>query len=299
MAGSISITEQVVREGTIIDARLISVGRLFFGLALIGLGAEHFIFREFVTARPPAWSDDLPGKLLWVYGAGVLVMLTGAAVLLRRAARPAALALGVLIFIVSLLRQLPIAAADSLFAGSWTQVGKALTFIGGAFAIAATFPPVQGATTGRWWRFVNATDAFVDMGRYCLAAFLIVAGVQHFKFLAFVATLIPAWFPGNGIWWSQFAGVALFTFGVGLLFARTAALAALLTGLMIFSWFWIVHLPRVHTSVSDGIAVFEALAFSGVALVLAGALGERRHAGARWHADPTAILHRHEAGRSG
>jgi len=70
--------------------------------------------------------------------------------------------------------------------------------------------------------------------------------------------------------------MALITFGLGLLFARTAALAALLAGLMIFSWFWIVHLPRVRTSVSDGIAIFEALAFSGVALVVAGALAERR-----------------------
>ncbi len=299
MTGGISIAEQVVRSSKAIDVRLISVGRWFFALALLGLGAEHFIFREFVTGRPPAWSDDVPGKLLWVYGSGVLVMLTGAAILLRRGARPATLALGVLVFIWALLRQLPIVATDSLFAGSWTQAGKALTFFGGSLAIAATFPPIQGAATGRWWRFANATDAFVSMGRYCLAVFLIVAGVQHFKFLAFVATLIPAWFPGDAVLWSQFAGVALFTFGVGLLFARTAALAALLTGLMIFSWIWIVHLPRVHTSVSDGIAIFEALAFSGIALVLAGAVGERSRAGVRWHADRAAILHRQVAGRSG
>jgi hypothetical protein len=43
----------------------------------------------------------------------------------------------------------------------------------------------------------------------------------------------------------------------------SATLAGLLAGLMIFSWFWIVHLPRVRTSVSDGIALFEALMFSG------------------------------------
>src|SRR6185503_7703908 len=125
---------------------------------------------------------------------------------------------------------------------------------------------------------VNATEPFVRMGQYCLASFLILAGMQHFKYLAFVATLIPAWFPGNAVLWSQFAGIALLTFGIALLFSRTAPLAALLTGLMIFSWFWIVHLPRVHTSVSDGIALFEALALSGLALVIAGALAERRRA---------------------
>ena len=54
----------------------------------------------------------------------------------------------------------------------------------------------------------------------------------------------------------------------------TARLAAVLTGLMVFSWFWIVHLPRTFVSVSDGIALFEALAFSGVAWMVAGYLSK-------------------------
>ena len=282
-----------------IGVPLISVGRWFFGLALLGLGGEHFIFREFVIGRAPPFADGHPVTLWWVYGSGVLVMLVGLAVLFRRWARPATLALGVLVFGWALLRHLPIVIADSPLGGSWTSAGKALVFVGGSFAIAATFPPVQGATTGGWRRFANAIDPFVRMGQYCLASFLILAGVQHFKFLAFVATLLPAWFPGNAVLWSQFAGILLLTFGIGLLFSRTAALAALLTGLMIFSWFWIVHLPRVHTSVSDGIALFEALAFSGIALVVAGALAERRRAGAQVDSGSALILNRYEAERSG
>jgi uncharacterized membrane protein len=300
VARSISVAEQVVRPprsipdrtARVIGAPLISVGRWFFGLALLGLGAEHFIFREIVIGRAPPWPEGGPGMLLWVYGSGVLVMLVGLAVLSRRWARPALLVLGILDVGWALLRHLPIVIADSPLAGSWTSAGKALVFFGGSFAIAATFPPVQGATTGGWRRFVNATDPFVRMGQYCLATFLILCGMQHFKFLAFVAALIPAWFPGNAILWSQFAGVALLTFGVALLFSRTAALAALLTGLMIFSWFWIVHLPRVRTSVSDGIALFEALAFSGLALVLAGALAERRRLGAQVDSEPAPIPRR-------
>jgi uncharacterized membrane protein len=280
-----------VPDGAAFGARLIPVGRWFYGLALLGLGAEHFVFREFVTGRAPAWPDVVPGKLLWVYGSGALVMVIGAAILARRGGRWPALALAVLIFLWALLRQLPVVAVDSLLGGSWTQAGKALTFVGGALAVAATFPPVQGATTGGWRRLANASGAFVGAGRYCLASFLIVAGMQHFKYLTFVATLIPAWFPGNAVLWSQFAGVALLGFGTALLFPRTAALAALLTGLMIFSWVWIVHLPRISASVSDGIAIFEALAFSGIALVLAGALAERRRAGASVEAQP-AMLNR-------
>ena len=267
-----------------IGAPLIAVGRLFFGLALIGLGAEHFVYRQFVIGRAPAWPAGFPGELPWVYGWGVVVMLAGLAVLTRRGGRAAMLGLGILVFFWALLRHIPVVLADSLIGGNWTSAGKALVFVGGSFGIAATFPPLQRATPGGWRRFANESDAFARIGSYCLGSFLILCGMQHFKFLAFVATLIPPWFPGNPVLWSQFAGVLLLTFGVGLLFARTAPLSALLTGLMIFSWFWIVHLPRVRVSVSDGMAVFEALAFSGIAFVLAGALVQRnrRVAGLPW-----------------
>jgi uncharacterized membrane protein len=271
-----AISAPLITKVSVIGAPMIAVGRTFFGLAVLGLGAEHFIFREFVIGRAPAWPDGVPGSLAWAYGWGVVVMLLGAAILLRRWGRQAALTLGVLVFAWALLRHVPIVVTDSLLAGSWTSAGKALVFFAGSFAIAATFPPLPRATPGGWRRFANSTDAFVRLGRYCLGIFLILCGMQHFKYLSFVATLIPAWFPGNAVLWSQFAGVLLLTFGVGLLFARTAELSALLTGLMLFSWFWIVHLPRIQTSVSDGIAVCEALAFSGIALVLAGALGDPR-----------------------
>jgi uncharacterized membrane protein len=283
VASSIALAEQIALPSRI-AARLIVVGRLFFGLALLGLGAEHFVFRQFVTGRAPAWPAGVPGELVWVYGWGIAVMLAGLAILGRRRAREAALGLGVLVFVWALLRDIPVVAADSLIGGNWTTAGKALVFFGGSLAVAATFPPLQRATPGGWRRFANANALFVRLGRYCLGSFLILCGMQHFKFLAFVATLLPPWFPGNPVLWSQFAGVLLLVFGVGLRVARTAELAALLTGLMIFSWFWIVHLPRVRMSVSDGIAVFEALAFSGLAFVIAGALVQRnrREAGLPW-----------------
>jgi len=102
----------VDRTARVIGVPLISVGRWFFGLALLGLGAEHFIFREFVIGRAPAWPDGHAVTLSWVYGSGVLVMLVGLAVLFRRWARPATLALGMLVFGWALLRHLPIVIAD-------------------------------------------------------------------------------------------------------------------------------------------------------------------------------------------
>ena len=73
------------------------------------------------------------------------------------------------------------------------------------------------------------------------------------------------------MFWSYFAGVALIAAGLGLLIRHTARLAALLSGVMVFSWFWVIHVPRAFVGISDSIAVFEALAVSGIAFVLAGA----------------------------
>jgi hypothetical protein len=100
--------------------------------------------------------------------------------------------------------------------------------------------------------------------------------------------LIPAWFPGNAVAWTRFAGVALISGSVGLLIPQTARVAALLSGIMVFSWFWIVHVPRSLGGVSDRIAVYEALAVSGIALVIAGSLYGQSRDGARTPAEPAA-----------
>jgi uncharacterized membrane protein len=252
--------------------RLTAVGRWFFAIALFGLGAEHFVFQEFVTGRAPTWPDGVPGKLFWVYGSGVLVMSAALLTLVQRWGRAAALGLGLLVFAWALVRHAPVVAADSLLAGSWTRAGKALTLFGGSFALAATLPPIRAATTGVLARFANATGPYLRLGAICLGCFLIMGGLQHFRFTTFVVSLIPVWFPGNATWWTYFAGVALIAGGVGLLIPRTAPLAGLMSGLMVFSWFWIVHLTRTLASVSDGIAVFEALAVAGIAFVIAGGL---------------------------
>jgi uncharacterized membrane protein YphA (DoxX/SURF4 family) len=197
---------------------------------------------------------------------GCIAILTG------KKARLAAILAGILIFIWAFLRHVPVIAGDSLFAPTWTASGKALTLFGGAFAVAGTLPKVGKEHGALLLKSMNLTWEFVLLGRLCLGIFLVITGIQHFVYTPFVASLIPAWFPGNAVFWTYFGGIALIAGGVGLFIPQTARLAALLSGLMVFSWFWIIHIPRTLSSVSDGIAVFEALAVSGIAFTIAGFL---------------------------
>jgi uncharacterized membrane protein len=255
--------------------KLIPVGRVFFAIALIGLGIEHFIFNEFVTGRAPAWPESIAGGRIWAYLTGMVFVVTGAAILFGKKPRPAAFLAAGLIFFWALLRHVPVLAAESLLSGAWTKAGKALAFVGGLLAIAATFPKMEAGRYAPLSKLMNRERELIIVGRVCLGLFLVLTGIQHFMFTEFVASLIPGWFPGDAIFWTHFAGVALIAGGIGLFVPPTARLAALLSGLMVFSWFWIVHIPRAFVSVSDSIAVFEALAVSGIALVLAGIDGRK------------------------
>ena len=220
------------------------------------------MFGEFVTGRAPAWPASLPGGEIFAWLTGIVFVASGLAVLAGKGARSAAIVAAILIAVWALLRHIPVLATESFLSGAWTRAGKALAFAGGALAVAAAFP--KTATQ-------RDTTAWTTVGRWCLGTFLLIAGAQHFLYAKFAATLIPSWFPGNALYWTYFAGVALILGGLGLLIPRTSSLAALLSGMMVFSWFWIVHIPRFAISVSDKIALFEALAVSGIALVIAGA----------------------------
>lgn len=258
--------------------RLIPVGRVFFALALLGLGVEHFIFREFVTANAPAWPDVFPGDWVWAYLTGTVLIATSATLLVGRKARFAALLVAALVFLWALLRQLPPVFVSAPFSVEWTHASKGLRFVGGMLAIAATSPPAGDGNDTLLSRWVNRRSALIVVARALIGPSLIINGIQHFLFTEFVAGLIPQWFPGDAVLWTYFGGLALIAGGLGLLLPRTAALAALLSGAMVFSWFWIIHLPLAlpsPVSRNAAVSVFGALAASGALFVIAGSLYAR------------------------
>jgi len=229
--------------------RLAPLGRVFVALSLIAFGIEQFVFADFVPGRAPAWPTDLPGRLVFAYLTGAIFIVCGVLILLSKYLRAAALASGTLIFGWALLRHVPLALGDTGYGHAWTNLGKALALVGGTLAVAG----------------------FLHVGRACLGAFLASSGVQHFLFPTFVATLVPSWIPG-AMFWTYFAGVALILGGLGLVLPPTARAAGALSGLMVFLWIVLLHLPRAIGAPeghgrNEWTAVFEALAFSGIAFM--------------------------------
>jgi uncharacterized membrane protein len=112
-------------------------------------------------------------------------------------------------------------------------------------------------------------SALRALAPYVAGAFFLLAGIQHFMFAGFVATLVPPFIPGARFW-TYVAGVALLAAGIGLWTPRFRRVAALLTAAMVFSWVFLVHVPLVfRVGREEWMGVFEALGISGVCLALA------------------------------
>lgn len=229
------------------------LGRCFFGTAVAASGIQQLVTGAFVRLVPvsPAW---IPWPSVWARLTGMLLIAIGLALIAEYKARLAATALAALLVLLLLFVQLPLATTNPWAGFMWTNPWKVLALLGGVFLVLLI--PERLRIAAPW----------------LLGGFLLICGVQHFVYAEFVIELVPAWLPRRDLW-TYFTGLALIAGGVGVVIPRTRRLAASLSGLMIAMWVVLLHIPRaladLHVA-GEMSGVFEALALSGVALLLAG-----------------------------
>src|SRR5262249_36231947 len=251
--------------------KLTTLGRLFVAIAMVAFGVQHFVYLDFVTRVFPKLPPWIPGHPFLACVFGAFLIVAGAAIAVGAAARTVALLLGGAILVSFAVLHVPLLLANLLNGGIWTNSGKALALAGGSFLVAGSVPTEAATPTALRASIANALERFIPLGRFFLAAFLVLAGILHFVYVEFVAGLVPAWIPGH-LFWTYFAGCALIAGGIGIIVPWTPPLAASLTALMIFLWVVLLHIPRAlaapHDS-NEATAVFEALAMSGAAILVA------------------------------
>jgi len=255
-----------------LQGRAFSLGRSFFGLAVLASGVLQLVIGDFVrlVAQLPSW---LPAHSVLAYLCGALLVVAGLAILSDRMARPASA-----IVAGGILAQLVFLYPPSMFANPqidrpllrgfmYTNPLKCLALVGGAAILVGRSRDMSRALES----LVRAIGKLEPWGATFLAAFLFVCGFQHFWYADFVVTMVPAWIPPGQRFWTYFTGAALMAGGTGILVRPTARLAATLSALMIFMWVFLVHIPRAFAGpdhANETAGIFEALALSGVALMV-------------------------------
>ncbi|HVW98624.1 MAG TPA: hypothetical protein VHA56_21835 [Mucilaginibacter sp.] len=114
---------------------LVPFAGVFFSVTMALFGIDHFLYPDFVASLVPDW---IPGHYFWTYFAGVALIGSGLAIIINVQAKPAALLLGLMIFIWLIVLHIPrvLNAPVTDRGNELTSVFEALGFSGTAWMIA-------------------------------------------------------------------------------------------------------------------------------------------------------------------
>jgi uncharacterized membrane protein len=117
---------------------LVTFARFIIGIAAVVYGAEHFLHPTFAPGVPlgkimPEW---IPGRLLWAYLAGVVLIASGAFLVANKKTREAATYLGVMILLLVLFEYLPMLIASPKDIVSLNYFFDTLFFCGAVLVLA-------------------------------------------------------------------------------------------------------------------------------------------------------------------
>jgi uncharacterized membrane protein len=170
---------------------VLETGRPLFSLAIIALGIETMVCSQYVSnALGPHYRiipvlPFLPAIPWLAYVFGTIFAVCGVGLVSKRTLRPAALALGCLLLLCTLVLEIP----------------KNLANIGNMSLRTGVFEPLALGCLAWLLPGCDAIPRWLARtSRYLLALSLVVFGVDHFLALAPIGALIPNWIPWHVFW---------------------------------------------------------------------------------------------------
>ena len=240
-------------------------GRIMLGSSMVAFGVLDLIHGKLVGGLPPlpAWisTGQAPAYLM-----GVVLLALGALLLVGIQLRLTSIVLGSVFFLGACLHLLRF--HDVLTNGNArTGALEPFALCGALWAGLAVMGHAQ-----------DSLDRSLSLlGRGLFAGSMLIFGVQHFLYLAFLTLLIPKWllFPR---FWVLFTGVTFVSAALAIGFRIADRLAGLLLAAMFFGWVCVLHAPRIaaHLTNSDEwCSGLVALAFTGGSLWIAASARSR------------------------
>jgi len=205
------------------------IGDRVLGLAALALGGVILAWRQFSPVWQPV-PEILPQPAWLAPVAGAVLVVAGAALLLRRWQFPAAIAVAALSLLFAAGWAFRVAAEPTTF-GTWLGLAEQVAVVLGALAVIAA----QGSRGGP---LAHALRALFGV---CLLAF----GAAHLVYVQETADFVPGWIPPGPRFWALATGVADIAAGLALLAGPLALLAARLATVMFVGFGLLVWLPRV------------------------------------------------------
>jgi len=247
------------------------VGRILYSIGIIVIGVLTIYYQDFPYMMIPPKHSWIPGLAALAPVFGVLLILAGGCIILKKNARSVSLLLGSVLLSIFCFYFIPyqlfVSTNNNVF-GDWENAAKELTLASGAFVIAGCL----AETTQK--PILRLLGKLIPLGTVLFSITIISYSIDHFLYAEEAADYVPKWIPCH-LFWLYFTGVALFGSGIAIILQVKVKLIASLLGVMIFTWFLLLHVPRVVVSPpeylgSEIASACLALAYGGIAFVIAG-----------------------------
>lgn len=218
--------------------RIVGLGRGLFAIAVAGLAILSLVYHDFSpTWQPlPAW---IPGREMWGYGSGLLLLAASVALCFSRTALPSALTIGAYLAVCALLSAGPV-VSKPLSIGSWYGFFEGLTALLGVWILYAMLRQQSEMTEAPPF----ASERAVRVAQALFGLACVFYGLSHFVYADYTARMVPAWLPAR-MGFAYFTGLGHLTAGVGIAVGILPRLAAAFEAIMMSLFGLLVWAPSL------------------------------------------------------
>ena len=207
---------------------------LAYAFGALLLGVVGICFHDFAMQWQPV-PAGIGMRTQLAYLSGLLLIIGGGAILLRKTEHWGALLLASFYGLWVVALHLPNAIASYTHIGAWNAPAEFTFMTMGGVALFATG---AGAMRG----------TLLKVARILAGVSAIVFGCAHFNYIDFTGGMVPKWIPPNGVFWAWATGAGHLAAGIALVSGFQARLAATLLAAMMASFVILLHIPRVFAA---------------------------------------------------
>jgi uncharacterized membrane protein YphA (DoxX/SURF4 family) len=244
----------------------LTIGRVFFGVGIMGIGVLHFFHRGIRPLIVPELTNIPPDLSIIVYLVALLLIGTGFLIAVGKNFNTVSLFMGLVFLALFLFGHLPWSLTGGSFNNYWVNTNKIIALCGGFLVISTIHAPKPEN------KLMQLLFRTAPLGMYLYAIMLYNFAVGHFNNLEGVSNLVPKHIPFPQFW-TFLGGVTLMGSAISIFSGFKVKQILLLLALNLFIWLLLLHIYyNIRFPLwNDGenfIGSFTCLCFCGTALVI-------------------------------
>jgi uncharacterized membrane protein YphA (DoxX/SURF4 family) len=244
----------------------LTIGRIFFGAGIAGLGLMHFFFPGIRPIILPELSD-IPAAFSFVgYLTGVLLTASGLLIAMGWKFHLVSLVMGVVFLGLFVFGHLPWFLTAGAFNQYWVDTNKMIALSGGFLVVSTVGSPTYQNRIMQW------LARLAPLGKYLFAIMLYNFAVNHYSNFQGISKIVPKYIPFPQFW-TYLGGVTLMGSAISIFSGFKIRTIMLLLSLNLFIWLLMLHLyfTILYPEWKEGenfVGLLSCLCFCGTALVV-------------------------------